>query len=167
MNETDFLPVDYKIPETSNYMKFQDGDNAFRILSSAITGSEYFKADNKPVRSKEPFDTIPDDIKKGGAVKTFWAFLVWNYEAKRIQILELTQKGIMKTIQSYTKNPKWGNPKEYDFIVTRTGSGMDTEYAITVNPKFPLDEVVTAQYEKMSVDLNALYEGLDPFSVDK
>ena len=33
-----FNDTDYEIPETSNYMKFQEGDNKFRVLSSAITG---------------------------------------------------------------------------------------------------------------------------------
>jgi len=168
MNENiDFFPdSDYKIPETSNYMKFLEGDNTFRVLSSAIVGFEYFKEDNKPVRSRTVFDSIPDDIKKGGTVKHFWAFIVYNYEAKRIQILELTQKGIMKTMQSYIKNPKWGNPREYDFIVTRTGSGMDTEYAITVNPKAPLEESVKEAFAKAKISLDALYENEDPFKVD-
>ena len=160
----DFFPEsDYKIPETSNYMKFAEGENPFRVLSSAIIGYEYFTNENKPIRSKDPFDSTPD-IKKGGEVKHFWAFVVYNYNAKRIQILELTQKGIMKTIQAYVKNPKWGNPKEYDFIVTRTGSGLDTEYAVSVNPKSELDEVVAETYAKSSINLEKLYTGEDPFS---
>lgn len=153
-----FLPDDYLIPSTSNFMKFNEGENTFRVLSYAIIGWEYFKSDNKPVRQRESFETIPSDIKKDGRVKPFWAFVVYNYEAKRVQILELTQKGIMKTIQGYTKNHKWGNPKEYDFIVSKEGSGLDTEYSTTVNPKSPAPEVSIPQF-----DLNALYEGKDPF----
>lgn len=161
-----FGEIDYSIPNTSNYMKFSEGDNTFRVLSSAIVGYEYFTNDNKPVRSKTPWDVVPSDIKKDGKIKHFWAFVVYNYESKRIQILELTQKSIMTTMQSYIKNVKWGNPKEYDFIVTKTGSGMDTEYAITVNPKSPLDESVKARFESMKIDLNALFAGLDPFEID-
>lgn len=168
MNNLDsFFPdSDYKMPETSNYMKFNEGDNSFRVLSSAVIGFEYFRSDNKPVRMKTSPDVIPSDIKEGGAVKHFWAFIVYNYEAKRIQILELTQKGIMKTMQSYIKNPKWGNPRDYDFIVTRTGSGMDTEYAITVNPKAPVDQSITDRFTKMKINLEALFTNEDPFQVD-
>lgn len=168
MNNLDsFFPdSDYKMPETSNYMKFNEGDNTFRVLSSAVIGFEYFRSDNKPVRMKTSPDVIPSDIKEGGAVKHFWAFIVYNYEAKRIQILELTQKGIMKTMQSYIKNPKWGNPRDYDFIVTRTGSGMDTEYAITVNPKAPVDQSITDRFTKMKINLEALFTNEDPFQVD-
>lgn len=162
-----FFPTeDYKIPTTSNYMKFQEGENSFRVLSSAIIGYEYFNSENKPVRSREPFDEMPLDIKKDGRINHFWAFVVWNYEEKRIQILELTQKGIMKTMQSYIKNPKWGNPREYDFIVTRTGSGLDTEYTVSVNPKSELSGNISESYKNAKIDLNALFTGKDPFKAE-
>src|SRR3990172_6527620 len=75
-NMNDFLPKDYKEPEMSNYMKFSDGDNIFRILSKAIIGFQYFTDENKPVRSKVPFTKIPNDIKVGGQIKHIWAFVV-------------------------------------------------------------------------------------------
>lgn len=162
-NDNFFGDANYKMPETSNYMKFKEGENVFRVLSSAIIGYEYFNNENKPVRSKEPFDTLPSDIKKDGTIKHFWAFVVYNEDAKRIQILELTQKSIMATMQAYIKNPKWGDPKSYDFIVTRTGSGMDTEYATTVNPKAPVEEKVTEQFKKLNIDLTLLFVNEDPF----
>lgn len=165
MNKDNFFPTDdYKMPVTSNYMKFVEGDNSFRVLSSAIVGYEYFNTDNKPVRSALPFDELPDDLKKDGRINHFWAFVVWNYEAKKVQILELTQKGIMKTMQSYIKNPNWGNPKEYDFIVTRTGSGLDTEYAVTVNPKKEMSDEVKKAYESRVINLDKLFAGEDPFN---
>ena len=160
-----FNDKNYKIPETSNYMKFVEGENTFRVMSSAIVGYEYFNTENKPVRSAEPFDSTPD-IKKDGVVKHFWAFIVWNENSKRIQILQLSQKGIMKTMQSYINNPKWGNPREYDFIVSRTGSGMDTEYGVSVNPKSPVDAEATKKLATMKIDVNALFIGADPFKVD-
>jgi len=157
-----FPDAEYKIPETSNYMKFVEGDNKFRVLSSAIVGYEYFNKDMKPVRSRTPFDETPD-IKKDGRVNHFWAFVVWNYKAERIQILELTQKGIMKFIQALVKNPKWGNPKGYDITVTRQGSGLDTEYTFVADPHSEIAESIALAYEKKVIDLEALYEGKDPF----
>ena len=60
-----FFPTeDYKVPDISNYMKFVEGENPFRVLSSAIVGYVYFTKDNKPVRSKEVFESTPEDIKK-------------------------------------------------------------------------------------------------------
>lgn len=165
-NTTDnfFGSEDYKIPDTSNYMKFIEGDNVFRALSSAIVGFVYFNTDNKPVRSKEVPESVPSDIQKDGNIKHFWAFIVWNENAKRVQLLEITQKSIMTTMQAYIKNAKWGSPKKYDFIVSKKGSGFDTEYAISVNPKAPLDESIAKKYLGMKINLDALFEGLDPFT---
>jgi|ERR1700733_6870418 len=168
-----FFPTsDYKVPTSSNYMKFMEGENTFRVLSSAIVGYEYWNTNQKPVRSKEEFEGIPDDIKmvkneRGESVPSpishFWAFVVWNYNDKRIQILEVKQKGIMQTMQTYIKNPKWGSPKEYDFIVNRVGSGFDSTYSVAVNPKAPLEKSIEEMYAARSINLNALYEDKDPF----
>lgn len=161
---TDFLPKDYSVPTMSNYMKFKAGDNTFRILSSALTGYEYFNIDNKPVRAKEMWDTVPTDLKTNGAIKHFWAFAVYNYEDKRIQILEITQKTIQTAIQSLTENKKWGNPSAYDITVNRSGTTMaDTEYTVMPNPKSDLLEGVKEKFETMNINLLALFNGADPF----
>lgn len=159
-----FFPTeDYEVPVTSNYMRFQEGENVFRALSSAITGYEYFNSENKPIRSKERPESTPD-IKKDGAIKHFWAFVVWNENAQKIQILEITQTSIMNAMTAYVKNPKWGNPKRYDFIVAKTGNGMSTEYAVTVNPAEPLAPHILEKYENTHIDLEALYVNGDPFT---
>ena len=157
-----FEQTDYKMPVTSNYMKFKDGVNTFRVLSSAIVGYEYFKDDNKPVRSRHDFDGTPG-IKKDGEVKHFWAFAVWNYEAERIQILELTQKGIMSYMQSLINNKKWGNPTGYDITVTKTGAGLKTEYDTMAEPHSVVDNKISEAWSKCKIDLTELYEGGDPF----
>lgn len=162
----DFLPTDYKIPESpSNYMRFQPGLNSIRILSSAIIGWEYFTKDNKPVRQKEVFEEIPQDIKEGGKVKPFWAFVVYNYQTKSIQILELTQKSIMTSIKALVDNPKWGKPQNYDIAIIKTGEGLDTEYAVQGEPPLgePSEEIKLAHTQKY-VNLEALYLGADPFT---
>lgn len=173
MNKDNFFPTeDYKIPETSNYMKFKQGTNKFRILSSAIVGYEYWNTSNKPIRSRTPFDELPADIKmvkseKGELVPSkinhFWAFVIYNFDAKRIQVLELTQKGIMEYIQMLVSNPDWGSPKDYNITVVRKGTGLDTEYQSTASPHSQIDPNITSQYEKMGIDLEVLYEGKDPF----
>jgi hypothetical protein len=170
MATNDFFPTeDYSIPETSNYMKFREGDNNFRVLSSAVVGYEYWNVDGKPVRSKEAPDETPFDIKrneKGEAkIDYFWAFVVYNYEAKKIQILEIKQKAIMQYIQGLVKNPKWGNPKGYDLCVNRKGAGLETKYITTATPHSPVDVNVEDKYKAMSIDLQALFSGNDPFQM--
>jgi hypothetical protein len=161
--ENSFLDENYKIPETSNYMKFRDGDNQFRVLSSAITGWEYWDKNNKPVRRKEEWNTVPDDIRQDSEIKHFWAFVVWNYNDQRVQVLELTQKGIMKFIRNLTKNKAWGNPKGYDIVVNKSGSGLGTEYSYSSNPPSEVDAAITKKFEIMKVNLEALYSNDDPF----
>lgn len=161
-----FLPKDYEVPVSpSNYMKFSEGDNRFRILGSAIVGWEYFTKDNKPVRSREPFEDTLSDIKKEGKVKAFWAFPVWNYQAESIQILELTQKGIMNAIKGYVDNEKWGNPFMYDFNVKRTGEGLDTEYQTQAEPPVKaISKEIKSAYMEKPVNLDTLFDGEDPFN---
>ena|SRR3990167_3339906 len=159
-----FLPDEYKAP-ISNYLKFIEGENTFRILGNAIVGYEYWNTKNKPVRSKEPFEDVPADIQmdKEGKFRIahFWAFPVWSYENNKVQILELTQKKVMDTIKSYVDNPKWGSPLEYDFIVSKKGSLLNTEYSTTVNPKSPMPE--ETKNAKLP-NLEAFFSGNDPFT---
>ncbi len=165
--QNEFFPdADYKVPVTSDYLnKFPQGETTFRILSSAIVGYEYFNTDNKPIRSKVQFDSTPD-IKKDASVRHFWAFTVWNYEAERVQIMEITQKSVMTAIKALIDSPKWGNPREYDLSITRKGTTMnDTEYAVMPNPKTELSAEIKAAVEKRPVNLEALYDNSDPFKV--
>jgi hypothetical protein len=159
---TDFFQQDYKLPTTSNYMKFLEGENTFRVLSSAIVGYEYFNKENKPIRSKLPFDETPN-IKEGSEVKHFWAFAVWNYKDERVQILELTQKSIMQYIKGLVDNKRWGNPTGYDITVSRTGTGLATEYTCRAEPHSTLEDKIAEAWSKANVNLNALYKSEDPF----
>jgi len=169
-----FLPETYnKVPSNSNYMRLKDGQNTFRVLSSAIVGWEYWNTENKPVLSKERPTEIPADIKteKDGSysLKHFWAFIVWNYEEQRVQILEITQSSIQNAIKnSLVDNARWGDPKKYDITITRSGTGFDTEYITQGNPPIgEPDAKIAAQRHAMQIDLEALYEGKDPFAPTK
>ena len=59
-----FLPPDYSLPKPpSQYMKWQEGSNKFRVLSDQmITGYEWWTNANKPQRSKEFPKEIPLDL---------------------------------------------------------------------------------------------------------
>ena len=162
----EFFPEEgYKIPTTSNYLnKLPEGETVFRVLSPAIVGYEYFNKENKPVRSRVPFDETPADLKKDGVIKHFWAFVIWNYGAERIQIYEITQKTIQTPIKALIDNPKWGKPFGYDISITRKGTTMnDTEFAVMPNPHTEVAPEIKEAFEKAKVNLEALYDGEDPF----
>lgn len=167
---TNFLPDNYSIPkQPSRYLKFEEGLNSIRILGSAIIGFEYWNTDNKPVRSKTNWEDMPKNIKpnKDGSlsIKHFWAFPVWNYNEKRVQILEVTQGTIQKALKALVNNPKWGDPTSYDIAITRIEEAI-TSYNVQGEPPIsePSDEIKEA-YSKVKINLDALYEGQDPFAV--
>ena len=73
----------------------------------------------------------------------------------------------MRSIEALAKSPKWGNPKGYDLIVekSRTGSlPRDVEYSVIPEPPSKLDEGIAELAREVSVNLEALYEGEDPFA---
>ena len=164
-----FLPTSYNVPESaSGYMKLKQGANRFRILSPAVTGFEYWNRENKPVRSKEPWDFIPQDIKLDDdgmptSIKHFWAFVVWNYEEKLVQILEITQATIQRGLKIKIDNRE-GKATENDFIVTRAGQGLTTDYDVDVAESTPIAPEIESAYKAKNVDLETLFTGADPFA---
>lgn len=156
MSETNFLPTDYSQPNSNDFYKFKDGANTFRILTAAITGFQYFNTAEKFVRSRTEFETEPTDIKpdsagKPGKVQHFWAFLVLNLDEKKpvVQLATITQKGIQKDLLALIQNPKWGNPTKYDITITRSGSGLKTEYNVMPSPA---SEIAIPDLSKYNVE---------------
>jgi hypothetical protein len=163
-----FLPESYEVPQSSGkYMKFQVGDNRFRVLGQPIIGNEGWHEDEngkKPIR-KRPLESFQVDEVDPETIKHFWAMPVWNYRERRVQVLELTQKTIMKAIATLSKDQDWGDPTEYDLVVSKVGDGLETEYAVTPKPKTPVSGPVAEGWAEMqgTFDLERLYEGGDPF----
>lgn len=162
----DFLPKDYQAPKTEgNYFRFKKGTNTFRVLSHAIVGYEYWTKNNKPIRATEAWEEVPEDAKRvenGSFQKHFWAFVVWNYELKKPQIMEITQKTIKDAIEAYIENPKWGDPAKYDLVVKAIGDGLEREYTTIAEPH---SEAPKADISK--INLEALFFGEDPFTSEK
>ena len=162
-----FLPDNYERPTSSgNYMKFTDGANKLRILSTPIIGHEYWTKDKKPVRSREPFQGVPEDAKLDEGKfkpKFFWAMAVWNYAAKAVQVLEITQASIIGPIEELLVNSDWGDPREYDLTINKKGEGLETEYSAQPSPEKPVPEEALTLLKATQIDLEALYRSEDPF----
>jgi len=166
-----FLPNDYVAPTQNNYMKLKQGENTFRAISSCIVGYEYWTNEekSKPTRSKTPFVGIPSNIRRDNnnnpqTIKHFWAFVVWNYNIKAIQILEITQSTIQASIKALIDNKKWGLPQGYDITKTREGEGLDTDYTVMPNPHSEIDQNILDKYYSKKINLEALYTNENPFS---
>jgi hypothetical protein len=166
----EFLPKDYAAPTTSDiFMTLKKGDSNFRILSPAVLGYEYWTNDTKVVRSKEFPKETPNirvrlDEKKQKEVKDkpkhFWAFKVWNYDEKAVQVLLITQKSIQQGILNLVNDEDWGNPLNYDIKITRDGEKFTTKYSMSPKPKKPLTKEVLEAIEKAEdIDIEQLYFG--------
>lgn len=164
---TQLLPKNYEIPKApSNYMKFQKGLNKFRILSPAIIGYEYWNTENKPIRSKERFEFIPENIRLEDGmptdIKHFWAFIVWNYQESSIQILEITQATIQQGIKLGV-DLREGNATNNDIGVIKSGDGFNTEYKVQFSDPSPVTKEIETAFKAKPITLEALYTGEDPF----
>ena len=160
-----YLPDGYKVPKDDGlYMKFREGKNRFRILTEPLIGWEYWTESRKPVRAKELWKTIPADadISKGWNPKHFWAFVVWNLDAEKLQILEITQKTILERLQGLIENEDWGDPREYSITITREGADLQTKYVVDPSPHKPIPAEVIQKFEESDIKLEALIEGKDP-----
>ena len=166
MSKIMFLPQDYQAPKGANfYMKFQDGENKFRILSAPILGWEDW-LDKKPVRfhfNEKP--AKPNDPKK--PVKHFWSMIVWNYNEEEIQILHVTQASIRNAIESFCNDTDWGAPYFYDIKVIRKGEALETEYTTNPVPHKKIHPMVVDRFNERRINLDALFDNDDPFAKDQ
>jgi len=168
-----FLPKGTEIP-VSNYFKFTEEENRFRVLGSAIVGFELW-VQGKPVRRKSLAEFTSEQLdnadintynKKKKTPQYFWAFPVYNYKEKKIGIQEVTQVTIMRGIEDYLKDEDYGKePQKYDLIVIRDDTGERTKYRVKAKPPKEIDEGIAILFEDMHIDMNKLYSGGDPFSV--
>lgn len=161
-----FLPEDYKSPSsTDDYMKIVDGDNRFRILSKPIIGWEEWVEDEKgsrPIRYKmNEKPATPIDPKK--PIRHFWAFIVYNVLEKKIQILNLCQNSIRKQIEEIINNTDWGSPYEYDIVIKRTGTKVETKYNVMPTPHRPVSEEVKDMFHLKPGCLDLLFINGHPF----
>jgi hypothetical protein len=172
----DFLPQGYETPESEQrFMELVEGANTFRILSSAIVGYEWWvdtgDGGRVPIRVRTA-EEVPAEVRNTtqsrAKPKHFWAFVVYNYQTQSIQVLELKQQTILRAIEAFVKNPKWGNPQQYDLLIEKVKTGSrdwDVEYNVIPEPPSPLDPGIAELAKHVPVRLEALYNGEDPFAV--
>ena len=140
------IPKGTEIPKTAGAFlkKFDDGTTTIRVLTPFRIGFEGWKND-KPFRHEGQTCYITpdmvDDNKLTGKpnINFFWVALVWNYSLGCIQVMELTQKTIMKALQLLEDNPRWGDLLKYDVDITKTIEGDRTTYQVQGVPPAELD----------------------------
>jgi hypothetical protein len=81
-----------------------------------------------------------------------------------VQILELTQKQIMADIKKLVDSKHWGDPKNFDIVIMRSGSGRHRILRPGRAGQSPLSPEVLDEYSKLNINLEALFDGGDPFA---
>lgn len=178
----------YREPtQPSQFVKFEiDKTTRIRILDEGIAGFEaWTESDNKPVRlpmneQGQPEGKFLVPVKKklkqdpltGEWVQTnedkisvFWAFTVWNYDLKQIQVWSFTQSGIKKAITNYRQDPDYSDMLSYDLKITKRKTGekkTDVEYAVLAGKESELPAEATEAMLSIDIDLNRLFVGEYP-----
>jgi hypothetical protein len=154
-----------------DYFKPVIGQNKILIVGDAITGYEYWTAEDKPVRSKTKFNEPLDNPKvrqvknqktgemedKTDGQKFFWAMPVYDFKDETFKLWQVTQKGLRDNLASLQENADWGNPVgNYTINIDRKGEGLLTEYTVMANPvkdKKALDAII-AKYATNTIDVD-------------
>ena len=154
------------------YMKLQPGANQFRIVGSGDDGgfiqgmlgwSENAEGKRQPHRWKIGADAPMSFEDKPRA---FYAFVVYNYNESKVQILEMTQAKLQAELLQLANDEDWGDCRKYDISVVRNGEGLDTTYAMNPKPIKKMDDDLRAiaKAELKRINLPALFKGEDPFA---
>lgn len=161
----DFLPEDYEtLKSEGKYWKlsqFKEGDTKFRIVQRPIGGWVDW-LDKKPYRYR-PKDKPSKSFDPAKPMKSFWACYVWDYTREDMFILDITQSGVLKALESFASDEDWGDFTNYDLKIKREGSGMETKYHVTPLPHKPLPEKAKISIKSSPVRLEALYDSGDPW----
>jgi hypothetical protein len=100
-------------------------------------------------------------------IKFALALPVYNFEAAQVQILQLSQKSIIRELDNISQMPDYDDLTAIDFILGKEGAGLNTEYKVTPVPrKKGADKDITAAWEDSRAagfDIGRLLEGADPF----
>lgn len=160
--------TDLQAPQsaTGNYTKLQPGENRLRIISDVLAGWECWTESNgsrKPIRQEEQWKAkeLTDMGIEDKVQKQFYMAIVWNYGTQQFECMLQTQKSIKEGIFLLLKDEDWGDLKNYDIVINKSGSGMETKYSVNPKPHSEFDKEIP------SYDLHQMYEGGNPFDDSK
>jgi hypothetical protein len=165
-----FVPDEVESSGPNSYFKPEDGSNKVRVLSKPIVGwlawGEDEDGKKKPIRSQIDDQPNMEDYEEDNQPKKFMAVAVLDHADDEVKIWEMTQQSVIKAIKALSGNPDWGNPFSYDLNINKTGEKLKTKYSVTPSPKKPLAKELVKVAMSKPCNLDALYEGADPWDVD-
>ena len=92
---------------------------------------------------------------------------VYNFDTGNVQVLSLTQKSLLKEIDSISQEPDYEDLVAWDFSISKKGSGLTTEYKLRPLPrKKGVQEHIDAAWieaKSNGFDISRLLTGGNPF----
>lgn len=178
------FPEDFNTEASSGYYKLEQGSNKFRIMSEPIFGQEYWKSETddkgnlipgvngKPKRKpmRVPLtEVVPaselevDQWGNPGRVSHFMAMVVYDWKDGFFKVFSSVSKQVNAGIKALAESPEWGDPREYDITITRTGENRETKYNVMPSPKKELNDTILEAFKDKKYNLKALFDGGNPF----
>ncbi|REJ71131.1 MAG: hypothetical protein DWQ28_02700, partial [Proteobacteria bacterium] len=103
-------------------------------------------------------------------VKFAIAAPVYNFDTEAVQIMQLSQKSIIRELDGISQMEDYANLLEHDFVLGKEGNGLNTEYSLRPVPrKKGSNDTIQAAWSK-SVDdgfeIGRLLTGENPFKAE-
>ena len=101
------------------------------------------------------------------AVKFAIAVPVYNHDTSKVQILQLSQKSIIRELDSISQMEDYSNLLEWDFVLGKEGNGLNTEYSLRAVPRKkntePTIQEAWKEVQAGGFDISRLLSGTNPF----
>lgn len=117
-------------------------------------GTEYSRRLNRD-------GTAPEPAKFAIAVPVF------NHDVGAVQVLQVSQKSINREFDSISQMEDYSNLLDWDFVLSKEGNGLNTEYSLRAVPrkKGSADSMASSWEESKAggFDISRLISGGNPF----
>lgn len=104
-------------------------------------------------------------------VKFALALPIYNFDTGRVEVMQLTQKSIIRELDAISQIEDYADLLAIDFALGREGSGLGTEYTLRPMPrKKGTDKAIAEAWEdarSAGFDLDRLLIGGDPFKAEQ
>ena len=101
------------------------------------------------------------------AVKFAIADPLYNHDTSKVQILQLSQKSIIRELDSISQMEDYSNLLEWDFVLGKEGNGLNTEYSLRAVPRKkntePTIQEAWKEVQAGGFDISRLLSGTNPF----
>ncbi|MGA0848095.1 MAG: hypothetical protein ACO3PY_05770 [Pontimonas sp.] len=145
-----------------------EGECRMRFIGTGISGLLGWTTDNKPARFELKPEELPENIKcepGKSPLRGFHSHAVYDYSTDEFKIFEWTQLTISEQIGKFMKDEDFGlDITSYDIKLSRTGEGLKTEYHVVAAPPKPIPKAIQDRWDTTYCNLNALFDGLDPWT---